>query len=332
MNIFIEPVFSEYYRQFPITLVDIGASGGLKENWTPAKKYLTIVGFEPDEREFINLKTKANQNTKYINSGLYKKKTALNLYLTRQQKVSSIFKPNFEILKLFPEPERFEVVETKKIEVDTLDNQFEFHAVTDADFIKIDTQGSELFILEGATETMQQHVFGLEIEVEFTEIYQNQPLFSDVDSFVRKQGFQLFDIQRYYWKKTIGKNCGKLRGQLVMGDALYLRKTEEFVKVVNEMDDPLEQKSKIVKAISICLLYGYVDYALELLNASQTLFQPNELQTAWEKINKYQSIVYRIPYFIGKHRIADVLFRQGWELLQYSYKGWAIKDRQLGNL
>ena len=52
MEIYIEPTFSEYYRKYPLVLVDVGASGGLESNWRPAEKHLQTIGFEPDEREF----------------------------------------------------------------------------------------------------------------------------------------------------------------------------------------------------------------------------------------------------------------------------------------
>ena len=80
MKIFIEPEFTKYYAQYPLVLADIGASGGLEPNWRFAKKYLSIIGFEPDTREFFNLKRRENSNTKYLNIGLYSKKTSLNYY------------------------------------------------------------------------------------------------------------------------------------------------------------------------------------------------------------------------------------------------------------
>lgn len=335
MEIFIEPTFSEYYRKYPLVLVDVGASGGLEPNWQSAEKYLQIIGFEPDEREFSNLEKTANNNVKYVkylNTGLYKEKTSLDFYLTKKQQTSSIFKPNREFLDKFPEAERFDIVGSAKIETDTLDHQFKINNIEGADFIKIDTQGSELFILQGATETIRNYVFGLEVEVEFVELYQNQPLFADVDSFIRKEGFQLFDIQGGYWKRTIGKDYGKKRGQLIFGNALYLRKSEAFNEVIDKIQDNIAKKSKALKAISICVLYGYYDYALEVLDITSNLFDKTERQTVEEMIKRnvrYENKI--IPNFKGKGRIANVFYFL-WELLRLTHNGWATVDRKLGNL
>ncbi len=67
------------------------------------------------------------------------------------------------------------------------------------DAIKVDTQGSELEILEGAKETLRS-VNLIEIEVTFNPKYDGQPLFAEVDQFLRSQGFVLwkFSSETHY--------------------------------------------------------------------------------------------------------------------------------------
>ncbi len=334
MGIFIEPEFTEYYRKNPIVLVDIGASGGLEPNWQLAKNYLQIIGFEPDEREFSNLEKKANRegnNVKYINTGLYKNKTSIDFFLTANQQNSSMFKPNRKFIDKFSEKGRFDIIKTVKINTDSLDNQFKTHNINDADFIKIDTQGSELFILEGAEETIRNNIFGLEIEVEFVEIYKDQPLFAEIDSYVRKQGFQLFDIQGSYWKREIGKSYGRKKGQLMFGNALYFKKTEDFVNVIDGIQDKYAKKTKVLKAVSICLLYGYIDYALELFYMIHTVFDKHERQIIEKMIKRNVRYESKIPHFKGKHLIASI-FNYFYEVWKPTHDRWATVDRKLGNL
>lgn len=56
------------------------------------------------------------------------------------------------------------------------------------DAIKLDTQGSELDILRGASRALSSCTL-IEIEVEFNPIYEGQNLFCDVDRFLRDRGF-----------------------------------------------------------------------------------------------------------------------------------------------
>jgi Methyltransferase FkbM domain len=55
--------------------------------------------------------------------------------------------------------------------------------INNVDAIKLDTQGSELDILRGATHVLPT-VSLIDIEVEFNELYDGQPLFCDVDRFL----------------------------------------------------------------------------------------------------------------------------------------------------
>ena len=56
--------------------------------------------------------------------------------------------------------------------------------INNIDFIKLDIQGGEPNALKGAKSLNK--VLGLEIEIEFHKIYKNQPLFSDINTFMRK--------------------------------------------------------------------------------------------------------------------------------------------------
>ena len=63
----------------------------------------------------------------------------------------------------------------------------------------------------------------LKVEVEFTKIYENQPLFSDVDLCLRNQGFTFFDfgkLNRDYRRR--GPLISQPHsGQLIWTDAFY---------------------------------------------------------------------------------------------------------------
>ena len=61
--------------------------------------------------------------------------------------------------------------------------------VTDIDLIWMDLQGAELRALQGMGDLLQT-VKILYTEVEFKELYVGQPLFRDIDQFLRKQGFE----------------------------------------------------------------------------------------------------------------------------------------------
>ena len=66
-------------------------------------------------------------------------------------------------------------------------------------------------------------MFALEIEVAFAGLYKGQPLFADVDLFLRPFGFDLIDLRPVSWKRSVGATVGNSKGQLMYADALYFR-------------------------------------------------------------------------------------------------------------
>ena len=214
-------------RDNPLRIVDIGASGGIDARWAKFTSEYQGILFEPDPREFERLKSTSARQLVVLNSALFDSVSTIDFHLCRKQQVSSVYVPNAGFLARFPKAERYEITRTVQMATDTLDSQLALHAIDDIDFIKMDTQGCELPILLGGRETLERTV-GMQIEVAFSPSYLNQPLFSDVDTFVRARGFELFDIKPQTWTRS-DKARGK--GQLVFGDALYFRSPEQMISM-----------------------------------------------------------------------------------------------------
>ncbi len=341
MNIFLTPELAVYYQQHPLVLIDVGASGGLPDRWKRAATYLHALCFEPDERAYAQLRRTANSpSVRYVNHALHKEKGILDLHLAKQQANSSVFQPNHNLLMRFPEAERFDILRTIQVVVDCLDRQLQENGVSDPDFIKADTQGSELFVLQGGKLALSNTIFGLEVEAEFIPIYRDQPLFADLDTFLRGFGFHLFDLRPVFWKRSHGRNVGGPKGQIIYADALYLRAPEAFVQLLDRMADPEARKAKLLRAISICLLYGYLDYALEILEFASSVLPEGERRLAEQALTAGRTDRDRIPHFRGRRRIADIfhfLWRlfdpvQAQPVVQYfQERGWATGLRTLGN-
>jgi hypothetical protein len=118
-------------------------------------------------------------------------------------------------------------------------------------FLSIDTQGTELNILQGAKRILPE-VNGVLTEVAFTQFYEDQPLFCSIDSFLRDEGFVLMHI---YPGVGVTNNRSHIsfraKGQIAWGDALYFRKPES--------------SSDLVSLAFIALCFGFSDYARNCL-------------------------------------------------------------------
>ncbi len=333
MDVFIDSRFDDLYRRHPLVLVDVGARGGLKSNWIPARRHLHLIGFEPDKREFDQLVArKASQEgaTTFIDVALHNRRGPLSLHVARDRGLTSIFEPDRAFLDAFPEADRFDTVETREVDADTLDNVLDARGVEDVDFVKADTQGSELLVLEGASGRLMASVVGVEVEVEFTGIYKGQPLFADVDAFLRGLGYQLFDLRPVYWKRNAGRDIGGPHGQIVWADALYFKSLPALESMLAVLD-PARRKSKVLKAMSVALLYGYYDYALEIARSSGAVLSAEELKLVHDRLRQGGVEPEDLPPFPGKHTIAAALHRLWRLFLPRDDKAWSVSGAKLGN-
>ncbi|MEW6670415.1 MAG: hypothetical protein AB1427_01855 [Thermodesulfobacteriota bacterium] len=85
-----------------------------------------------------------------------------------------------------------------------------------------------------------------------------------------------------------------------------------------------------MKALTLCLLFGYLDYALEILEPLKHLFSEMEIAHI-SKIIKKVTLNQKLPSFRGRERLADFLLLL-WKILRPTHGGWATKEQELGNL
>jgi hypothetical protein len=199
--------------------------------------------------------------------------------------------------------DRFEVQEKTMIEVDSLDHLLETVGNPRIDFLKIDTQGTELDVLKGSVNTIRRSVIGAEVEVNFFKRYIGQAFFSDIDTFLRGEGFMLFDIARRYTKYEQGIRFGGEKGQLMKGDALYLSSFQRL-RLLGEEGGQEERKRLVVGAMAIASIYGYLDYSREILEEFAILFTAEERQVIEMNCEKFRAFNRRIPAIPGRHRFS----------------------------
>ena len=307
----------------PLWVVDVGALGGIDHRWERFTSSYKGILFEPDPREYDILRSHSSKNLLVLHSALSNSPATIDFNLCNLPGRSSVYLPNIEFLSKFSDLNSYKVIREIRIETDTLDNQLRKHGIAEIDFIKIDTQGYELPILQGATDYLD-NVIGLELEVEFAPLYKNQPLFNQVDSFVREKGFELFDLKRYYWKRKDSINTGNQKGQLVFGDALYFRSPEQVLLLNNTNQD------KIVRSICIYLVYGYLDLAQSLLNKanSKALLEKDIYDTMRVFLLRFNKRFF-LPALRGKGRIQNLFENIA---MIFGGGGWySGTDRSLGN-
>jgi FkbM family methyltransferase len=275
-----------------LSIVDLGAAGGVEPRWSKISNYLEYYGFEPDART-IQEKPKNKFKTYNVIPNLISNKSMESeLHISREEGKSSIYQPNLEFLSKFPSSSRFEIVDSLKLRTSTLDETIN----TEIDFIKLDIQGGELNALKGA-EKLLGNVLGIETEAEFIDLYKSQPLFGDVNNFLSINNFEFIDFTnlRRWERNRLGDY-----GQCVFGDALYLKNPE------NIFDEKISE-IRFRKYLAILYLYNRFD----LINRSlelHTKFRSNlskfekilrKKNSRFQAISKVNNLTNKLVSFFG---------------------------------
>ena len=194
-------------------IIDVGANEGQFAIFI--KSILTnvpIYSFEPIQSVYEVLVKNLN----------FKDAKAFNFALGREAKKVEInlnqFTPGSSILELaethksnFPF-----ATETKKtsVEVRKLDEFREEFKTFGNIFLKIDVQGYEKEVLDGGTEMLKKCRAVL-IEICFETLFENQPLFKEINRFLEENGFEFHGVS----EQTSGN-----KGLPLFADGIYIRK------------------------------------------------------------------------------------------------------------
>lgn len=262
------PLLHELLEGDPLACVDIGASGGIPAEWQAFGPLLCVDTLDPDGDSLPGeVRTESRTMTRSFPVALGGRTEKRKFYVLNRPTGSSFYPPNVELLEELNVESYFGV--DKVIDVETYAFS-EFLREFDRprpNLIKLDTQGSELEILSSLDDEDWQDVLLVVSEVEFEELYEGQPLFHDVDSFMREKGFRLFDLRtarsylagnnqtNYYLKEHYNLAVGspEYSAKLYAGDALYVRDWKRHEMRAN---------NRWPKLILSFLLYSYYDYPL----------------------------------------------------------------------
>jgi FkbM family methyltransferase len=227
-NLFDKPqdpyLLSKYLSRNTIrTVFDVGANvGQTTARMLPIFPESTIYGFEPFPDSFHKYKERFNQNKKVvpINKALSNKVGNETLHVNKHHYTNSLL-PTIPTNKrqFHGNDDQLTNVNKIKISTTTLDTFASENKINQIDLLKLDVQGSELLILEGATALLKKQKISLiYLEVSFTPVYKNQVLFFTLYEFLGLQGFRLANFFDLYSDQEM----------LIQGDALFVHRNRIF--------------------------------------------------------------------------------------------------------
>jgi FkbM family methyltransferase len=259
-----------------IVLLDVGASGGVIPRWSPFRADIAFVGVEPDARSVSALlnspESQSFRSYEIVPFGAWNRTGAVSISFTRKPMCSSHFSPNIPFLSRFKEAERFDIVGSTEVECRTIDDLLSGSGKA-VDFIKLDLEGGELAVLEGATKSIEG-CMGFHVEVCFQSIRESQPLFGDIKNFLMLRGIEFVDfVALIRWERDSFRGLG----QAIFGDALFLRAPENVVALAGENGLTARRARSYVAILVIYERFDLATRFIELLRKGVPVLDENEL-------------------------------------------------------
>ena len=185
---------------------------------------LKVIGFEPQPAECTKLNALALRGRQYLPYAVANG-ARRTFHVTNTGMTSSLLPPNSEFVRRFNGlSDLMQVVATPTIDTIRLDDVMEIRT-SGCDLLKLDTQGSEAEILSHASETLKKCLV-IQSEVEFVQLYENQPLFADVDMCLRGHGFMFHRFLgmsgRTYRPLMLNDDPNAAISQMLWSDAVYV--------------------------------------------------------------------------------------------------------------
>ncbi|MBI3556190.1 MAG: FkbM family methyltransferase [Deltaproteobacteria bacterium] len=256
---------SENYRT---TVIDAGGRYGLHPSWKPFSGELDYYLFEPDSIESKRLLEKyagRSDEVKIIDKAIAKEngKLTINFFKNRAMSSSIVRHPVSALFKgeRLAEVEIVESVEVAAVSIDSFAADRELAV----DFLKLDTEGTEYAILEGAAKQLRDNILGVRCEVAFDRIFEGMPLFGDLNKLLLDQGYYLLNLD-YDGRGDNQNDFVQIPGRygiLTASDAVWLKKQDLLFADAEKSNRSLE--AQVLKYAAFCLNNSAPDVALDTL-------------------------------------------------------------------
>jgi FkbM family methyltransferase len=246
----------------PLKIIDVGANpidGPAPYAGSLAGGNAQVIGFEPNREALAKLDEQKGPSETYLPYAIGDGRRH-TLHICQAPGMTSLLPPNEAVLNLFHGfPTWGKVVATEEIETRRLDDIPE---TAGADYIKLDIQGSELMTLQGATDRLADAVV-VHCETEFLRMYVDQPLFSEIELFLRERGYAFHRfypiVSRMVQPLSIGEDLYAGMSQQFWADAVFIRDLTRL--------DELSEKQILAMAAILHDCYQSLDVVVHLLVA-----------------------------------------------------------------
>lgn len=298
---------SEYFRDQPPVLIDIGASGGIHSKWKHVAKYAYCLAFDADDREF-HVTEQTNKTYKKLIT-FNRIVTAehigqTNFHLTASPFCSSLLEPNKEKLEPWVFSPLFSVERVIPLPATTLQEALQQANIDYIDWFKTDTQGTDLRLFTSLPAALQSKILAAEFEPGIIDAYEGEDKLYAVMQEMRDQGFWLSSmavkgVQRLHVRYTA--EFGPFMTKRI------LRKTPGWAEVTYLRQSAIDHQRQFLLLYVFALLERQYGFALEITEIALKRFPDSIFSDCRNAVRKKLELEKRkIPLVILKRQFNNL--------------------------
>jgi FkbM family methyltransferase len=247
----------------PVVLADVGSDGGVDTRWDALGHKARFLLFEPREASARH----PDPRVRLVPHALAAAMGERDLFIAEFAQSSSLLQIDPERVAPFLVEPCFATARRTRVRVSTLDASLPLEVDWLPHFLKVDVEGADLEVLNGANLTLRQHLIGVKVEVAFNAKHVGGPHLGDIDAKLRPLGFELFHVSREAMLRKNTVYGATTRPQLMWGDAVYLLGNRSFQARLQASSDP---DALLAAFAAILLLHDAHDYAVEIAGVART--------------------------------------------------------------
>ena len=184
-------------QQLHPVLIDIGASGAAPEVWEPIASMSVYVGFDPDEREMRDTTGDGFHRHIIVNKAVtgVPDAASVHFFLTKSPFCSSTLRPSATVLDDYLYADLFTIVRETDVPASTLEATLNDLDLPRMDWLKLDSQGIDLQILQSLSKARLDQLLAVDVEPGLLPFYEGENTFCQVHQFLLDAGFWLSDLR-----------------------------------------------------------------------------------------------------------------------------------------
>jgi FkbM family methyltransferase len=255
-------------------LMDVGASGESFPAWDSLAPQSIYIGFDPDSRDLQEISGGRYLKSTIVNQAVTAAPTAgqIQFFLTRSPHCSSTLRPDQKGLAPYIFSDKFEVEREIQVPAATLNDVVERLALSGIDWLKLDTQGTDLRLFQSLRAPVRDKLLAVDVEPGLIDGYLGEDKFTATHEAFQREDFWLSAMRVkgvVRMNRAVLAEARRRRPEIMPGAVETMKPSPgwcecRYLRTVESLVRRGASEREYVLLWIFALLDGHVGFALEV--------------------------------------------------------------------